>query len=100
MTVTLTTSAFREALRLDFQSAAALTEELERLRGTATEHVERYAPDAPEDSQNEAVVRMAAYLFDQPPHTRAGGSANAFRNSGAARLLLPWREHRAGIPSD
>ena len=94
MAVTITLAALRNAVRTE-----ASTEEdqiLTRLLSVGTSLVERAAPDAPEAIQNEATVRVAAYLFDQPPAARNNGTANAVRNSGAAGLLLPWRTHRAG----
>ena len=45
---------------------------------------------------NEAVRRLGGYLFDQPEAGRGDAYANAMRNSGAARMLLPYRVHRAG----
>ena len=45
---------------------------------------------------NEAVRRLAGYLLDQPEASRSDAYANAMRNSGAARMLLPYRIHRAG----
>ena len=45
---------------------------------------------------NEAVRRLAGFLFDQPEAGRSDGYSNALRNSAAARMLLPYRVHRAG----
>ena len=45
---------------------------------------------------NEAVRRLAGYLFDQPEAARGDAYSNALRNSGAQRMLLPYRLHRAG----
>ena len=50
--------------------------------------------------QNEAAIRLAGYLFDQPFAARGGTYANALRNSGAARMLLPYRIHRAGSTAE
>ena len=63
----------------------------------ATEAVVRYAPGAPDIAHNEAVSRLAAYLYDMP--TVAGGAAfaNALRNSGATAILLPYRVHGLGV---
>ena len=66
----------------------------------ATHEVERYAPLAPEIVANEAVSRLAGYIYDQPTISGGVGFANALRNSGAARILLPYRVHRAGLSSD
>ena len=53
-------------------------------------------PDAPETTHNEAVIRLAGYLFDVPAAGRGAAYANAFRNSGAASSLLPYRVHHVG----
>ena len=74
----------------------------------ATEHVEDYAPGAPEASQNEAVIRFAGYLAGSdyggvraetlgPKSLEfASNHAAMFRNSGAAALLTRWKVRRAG----
>lgn len=92
--VTLTAAQLATAIRLGTSDEE--TAQATRLLAVATALVTRHAPAAPTAMQNEAVVRVAGYLYDQP--TAAGGTqhANALRNSGAAALLLPWRVHRAG----
>ena len=97
MAVTLTIAQLSAAVRLG-DSAEELTE-ITRLHAYATEAVEQYAPEAPETTANEAVVRLAAQMFDQPTATR-GAYSNALRNSGAARILMPYRIHRAGSTQD
>ena len=94
MAVNLTVSALLAALRLG--NTAEETQEATRLLAYATSAVEKHAPDAPEAAQNEAVVRLAGYVFDQPFAGRGQAYANALRNSGAVAMLLPWVEHRAG----
>ena len=94
MAVTLSLDALRNALRLGDTDEE--TEEAARLLAYGTEAVTRHAPDAPAVVANEAVVRLAAYLFDQPTASRRDSHANAIRNSGAARMLLPYVIHRAG----
>ena len=56
----------------------------------------QYAPDASDTAHNEAVRRLSGYLFDQPEAGRGMAYANALRGSGAMRMLLPYRIHRAG----
>ncbi len=92
--VTLTAAQLAGALRLG--DSAEETAEVERLLTYATEAVTKHALDAPEATANEAVVRLAAYLFDMPNAGRGDGYANAMRNSGAGRILLPYVVHRAG----
>ncbi len=93
MAVTLTVDALAAALRLG--STAEETAEATRLLAYATEAVTQHAADAPNVIHNEAVVRLAAYLFDQPTAGRGDGFANAMRNSGAGRILLPYVMHGA-----
>ena len=97
MAVTLSIADLSDALRLG--NSAEELKEVTRLHAFASEAVDRYAPDAPENTANEAAVRLAAQLFDQPTSTR-GGYSNALRISGAARILMPYRIHRAGSTAD
>ena len=94
MAVTITAQELLAALRL-FDTAEE-TAEVERLLAYSTEAVTQHAPSATETAMNEAVRRLAAYLHDQPEAGRGIAYANAMRNSGAGRMLLPFRIHRAG----
>ena len=94
MAVSTTVAELRAALRLN--DSAEETAEVTRLLAYATEAVTQHAPDASETAMNEAVRRLAGYLFDQPEAGRGMAYANAMRSSGAARMLLPYRVHRAG----
>ena len=94
MAVTITVEELRAALRLN--DSAEETAEVTWLLAYATEAVTQHAPDASETAMNEAVRRLAGHLFDMPEASRADAYANAMRNSGAARMLLPYRVHRAG----
>lgn len=68
--------------------------------------VERYAATAPTAVQNEACLRVVAYLFDRPAGlteksgdgftvAAAPGHTGALRHSGAMALLNPWKSRRA-----
>ena len=98
MAVTLTATDLASAIRIG--SSAEETAQATRLLAYATEAISRHLgtayDDAPEAILNEAAIRLAGYLYDQP--TAAGGAsfANALRNSGAAAMLLAYRMHRAG----
>ena len=95
MAISLTIAELLAALRL-----TDTTEELAeatRLHGLASEITITTAPDAPDVVQNECVVRVAAYLYDMPTASAGDGYANAWRNSGAGRLALPYIVHRAGL---
>ena len=48
--------------------------------------------DTPDEIRNEAIIRVAGYLYDAP----TTAYANALTNSGAGSILLPYRQHRAG----
>ena len=53
----------------------------------------------PDPVLDEAAIRLGAYLYDQPTAGVGSRYSNALRNSGAAKVLLPWRLHRAGVYS-
>ena len=91
----LTDSSLMNALRVG--DSTEETAEVSRLRTYAEAAVTKHAPDAPDAIAEEAQIRLAAYLFDQPNAGRGVAFANALRNSGAASILLPYRIHRAGI---
>ena len=71
-----------------------------RLLDTCTDMVELHLGSAyagaRESAVNEAVILLSGYLFDKPTASQGDGFANAMRNSGAGRVLLPYRVHRAG----
>ena len=94
MAVTLTVEQLAAALRLG--DTTDETAEATRLLAYATEAVTKHTPAAPDATANEAAIRLAGYLFDQPNAGRGVMYANALRNSGAAAILLPHRVHRAG----
>ena len=95
MAVTLTVEELRAALRLNDSTEEIA--EVTRLLAYATEAIEQHAPDASDTAMNEAVRRLGGYLFDMPEAGRGDAYANAMRNSGAARMLLPYRVHRLGL---
>ena len=94
MAVSLTVPELAGALRVG--SSSQETTEMTRLLAYTTEAVTRHAPDAPTAVSNEATIRLAGYLFDQPDWTRNSTGGDPLRNSGAMRILNPWRIHRAG----
>ena len=87
-----------QALRLT-DGTAAPTEPvrsiLARLLDVATDRVEAVAPNAPETTKDEAIIRYACYLYDMPPAARGDRYADAFGNSGAGAILTLWVERRA-----
>ena len=94
MAVTIKQAELSDALRLGASDAE--TAQATRLLSYSSLAVERHAPKAPDAVHNEAVIRIAGYLFDQPNAGRGAVYANAMRNSGASSILLPYRVHRAG----
>ena len=98
MAVSLTAEALRDALRLT--DSPEETAQATRLLTSATATVERRAPDAPGAIQNEAAIRVAGYLYDQPTAGMAERYGNAWRNSGAASLVFPWAVHRGGSTAE
>ena len=66
-----------------------------RMMTVAIRMAAQYAPDAPDDVADQAVVNVVAYLYDSNP---AGGRnlyTNAMTQSGAAALLDQFRVPRA-----
>ena len=61
---------------------------LARSLETAKQHVESYAPMAPQETLDTATARMAGYIVDSPTYARM--PSIAFRNSGCQSLLAPW----------
>jgi len=59
-----------------------------RLNVSCTAYVRAHTDRAPQEVENEAIIRMAGYLYDAPPVTRFGV---AFRESGAQALVDPWK---------
>ena len=101
MAVTITAAQLATATRTAAEVAG-------RLLAVATELVQGYAVDAPESVQNEAVIRCAGYLAQQPSDARRSTSVggiesswaathtSALRHSGAMALLSPFKARRAG----
>ena len=96
MAVTMTQTAFQTELRL----ANSLEERTlaARLLAYVSVAVVQYAPACPDEVHTEAAVRLGAFLYDQPAAPMGDRYANAMRQSGAARAMLPWKAHGAGIP--
>ena len=98
MAISLTQVELSSAIRLG--DSAEEVAEATRLLAFATEAITRHLGDAYEGAPvvvvNEAAIRLAGYLFDQPNAGRGLSFANAGRNSGAWAILLPFRVHRAG----
>ena len=103
MAVTLTTDELQAAIATNTATAT-------RLLTVCTEIVERYAPDAPAAIQNEACIRLAAWLWQSPAsglyerergergfHLVRSTVTGALRSSGAMSLLRPYKPVGVGI---
>ena len=64
---------------------------LSRYIGVAEAFISIDAPGAPDSIKDESIIRMAAYLYDQPSAGRGDAFANAWRNSGAGALVQRWK---------
>ena len=70
---------------------------LSRYLGVGAALVDLLASGAPEPIQDEAVIRLAAYLYDSPTAASGSGFADAWRNSGASGLVQRWRVVRVSF---
>ena len=101
MAVNITAAQLAEAVGVDSPTAT-------RLLAVATELVTRYADGAPDPLSNEATIRCAGWLAEQPSAaitsetegdirtSYAPTMQSALRHSGAMALLSPWKIRRAG----
>ena len=96
MAVNLTVEVLAHAIRVTSSPTAALTTEqtttVARLLGASSAMVDNYASEAPEAVSNEAAIRLAGWMLDQPPGRM---NADALGLSGARSMLGPWRIRRA-----
>ena len=93
--------------------ASALADlDAERLLPVVVELVDHYAPAAPDAISNEAAIRCAGHLAQQPADARASesynilgvqfetshatGAVSPLRASGAMALLSPYKVRRGG----
>ncbi len=98
------TASLRAALNL---KPGVDDEPVQRVGAVAAALVERYAPAAPQAVKDEAVIRAAGWLADQPPAVAKEtvgpmsveympARQSALRHSGAMAMLSPWKVRRAG----
>ena len=59
-----------------------------RSLAVAADRIELYAPDAPDDTKNEAAIRFVGWLREADFAPR--NPASVFEYSGARRMLAPW----------
>ena len=98
MALTLTRGELAKAIRVG--PTVEESDEVMRLLTYATEAISKHLGAAyattPAAVCNEAAVRLCGYLYDQPTASRGEAFAHAMRNSGAARMLLPYVVHSLG----
>ena len=97
MALTITISQLSQALRLTVTGSPAppYLAIITRQLAVAESEIEGYAPAAPDDTKNEAAIRMVGYLLDAPtanPSRNVSTPEGAFRNSGAKPLLARWHD--------
>ena len=100
MAVTLTLEQVAGAIRVETPLEEPDTSIVTRLLAVGTELVTEFAPDAPDAVQNEAVIRLAGYLYDQPQAGWDRRYANAIGNSGAYILLYPYKRRRVHVVAE
>lgn len=97
----LTIAQLAGALRLGDGATNPVEPELgivTRLLAVSTATVTAYAGTAaPVEVRDEAAIRIAGYLYDQPTAAAGVEFASALRSSGAAALLAPWRAIGGGL---
>lgn len=108
MAVPVTIAVDRVEASLNTVGAIARAD-VERLLAVATRLVTRFAPDAPDEVLNEAVVRCVGWLAETPPSgvrqmstgevtlDYTPGQKGALRHSGGMSLLSPWKVRNAGL---
>lgn len=97
MAVMITVGDLAAAIRVG--TSASETTEVTRLLNYGIAAVSRFLGDAYEDAPeavvNEAVIRLAGYLYDMPDAGRGVGFAEPLRNSGALSIIAPYKVRRA-----
>ncbi len=97
----------REQVNRQAIGAADDRELVDDICKAAATYIQRYAPEAPQEIKDEALIRFAAILYtpvDSQTKMQDGemimefetNHAAFFRRSGAAALLSPWKIRRAG----
>ena len=101
--LTTATATLKAALGADLADSR-----VQALGSAAAALVERYAAGAPQAIKDEATIRTAGYLAEQPApalYSEAIGDiqrrhatthVSALRHSGSMALLSPWKTRRAG----
>ena len=95
MPLTITTAQLAAAIRLTADAAVSPPEPqltiLHRQLRVAESEIDGYAFAAPDDTKDEAAIRMIGYLYDAPATALNNApQANPFRFSGAMALLSRW----------
>ena len=94
----VTAAQLAVAVRADPADADVLAQ-MTRILSVADTAVRKFAPGAPENIRDEAIIRIVGYVYDLPTVPGPGFrvSDSALRGSGAAGWLAPYRAHRIGV---
>ena len=99
MPLTLTVAQLAAAVRITTDPTVAPAEPdlsiLHRQLRVAESRIDQYAPNADDDTKNEAAIVMIGYLYDMPPVQRS--PVNAFINSGARALLSTYADFVSAV---
>ena len=97
MAITLTVAQLANEMRVGTtpEETELVTRRLAYSEIAIAQHLTTEYLSTPDVVLNEATIRLSAYLYDQPTASGGLAFANAMRFSGAARILLPYRLHRA-----
>ena len=71
-----------------------------RLLGVGEAHIELLIPNAPDAIKDECIIRMATYIYDQPPAGRRDSFANSWVNSGAGALASRFKQQSGSETAD
>ena len=93
----LTLDQLAAEMRLDTPVVEPTAAILTRLMGVGEAVVDLHASEAPPAVRDEAVIRLVAYLYDQPESPAGTRYASAYRNSGCAALVGPWVNRSAAV---
>ena len=80
----------------DARDPTAVEADVNRVHAAALALIAGTGHDAPATVANEALVRLAGYLYDLEPGAGTGGR-NPLRDSGALALLAPYRSQGLAI---
>ena len=101
MPVTLNIQEVAVGLRISVDPTATVPEPyldiLTRHLAVATAIVEDRAPNADDQTLNQAAMRICGWFFDQPPSGNPSSESSVWYQSGASALLARRTERVTGV---